>query len=164
MSYIIPFKKRPIKVGQGFHEGSHRDWVEDNEDMSYSVDFLLPEGTELVASREGVVTKVKDTGKKNYSGRDIKKGEEAYKKHMNEIEIKHTDGTYASYAHLKHKGSYVKISEKVKQGQKIGLSGNTGWSSDPHLDFSVFRKNYNGRKIKTVKFKFKDYDSSLENK
>ena len=107
MSYIIPFKKRPIKIGQGFNVGSHRDWAEDQEDMTYSVDFLLPEGTELIASREGKVTKVKDIGKKNYAGKDPAKGEEAYKKHMNEIEIKHSDGTYASYAHLKNKGSFL---------------------------------------------------------
>ncbi|MFH1638406.1 MAG: hypothetical protein ABIB71_08325 [Candidatus Woesearchaeota archaeon] len=94
MSYIIPFKKRPVKIGQGFKGMSHRDWPE--EDMTFSVDFLLPEGTEIIASREGEVTKVKDTGKKNYSGKDPAKGEGAYKNHMNEIEIKHKDGTYAS--------------------------------------------------------------------
>lgn len=132
--------------------------------MTYSVDFELPEGTVLIASRAGEITKVKDTGDKNYSGKNFKKGEEAYKKHMNEIEIKHRDGTYASYAHLKYKGTFVKIGEKVKQGQKIGLSGNTGWSSDPHLDFSVFKKDYQNRKIKTIKFKFKDYNLSLEDK
>lgn len=164
MSYRIPFKKRPVKIGQGFHGTSHRDWPEDKEDMTYSVDFELPVGTDLIASRGGEITKVKTSGKKNYSGKNIKKGDEAYKKEMNEIEIRHSDGTYASYAHLKHKGSFVKVGEKIKQGQKIGLSGNTGWSSDPHLDFSVFRKNYKSRKIKTIKFKFKDYPFPLENK
>ncbi len=158
MTYIIPFKKRPVRIGQGFNEGSHRDWSEDNEDMTYSVDFLLPVGTELIASRGGTVVKVKDSGKKNYSDKDEKKGEDAYKNHMNFIEIKNSDGTYASYSHIKYKGSLVKVKDKVKQGQPIGYSGNTGWSSEPHLDFNVFRKNYNGRKIKTIKFKFKDYD------
>jgi len=157
MSYIIPFTKRPIKIGQGFNKGSHKDWHEDKEDMSYSIDFLLPEGTDIIASREGKVTKIKDKGKNNYSGKDLLKGEEAYKNDMNEIEIKHNDETYASYAHLKHKGSFVKIGNKVKQGQKIGLSGNTGWSSTPHLDFSIYKKNYKNRKIKTIKFNFKDY-------
>jgi len=128
MKYIIPFKKRPIKIGQSFNEGSQEDWPEDSEDMTYSIDFLLPEG------------------------------KEAYKNHTNEIEIKHGDGTYASYSHPKHKGSFVKVGEKVKQGQKIGLSGNTGWSPAPHLDFSVFRKNYKNRKIKTIKFSFKHHD------
>jgi len=118
---------------------------------------LLPEGTEIIASRAGIVSKVKDKGRGNYSGKDIKKGQEAYKKQMNEIEIKHSDGTYASYAHLKYKSAFVKVRDKVKQGQVIGLSGNTGWSTEPHLDFSVLKKNYKFRKIKTIRFKFKDY-------
>ena len=134
---------------------------EDKEDMTYSVDFLLPIGTKVIASRTGKVTKVKVSGTKNYSGKDPIKGEEAYKKHMNEIEIKHWDGTFSAYAHLKNKGAFVKVGKKVKQGQTIGLSGNTGWSSKPHLDFCVFRKNYKKRKIKTIKFKFKDYKKSL---
>jgi murein DD-endopeptidase MepM/ murein hydrolase activator NlpD len=162
IKYIIPFKKRPIRVGQGFNEGSHVDWLEDKEDMTYSVDFLLPEGTELLASRGGEVTKVKKNGTKSYAGKDSVKGEKAYKKHMNEIEIKHNDGTFASYSHLKNKGVFVNVGDKVKQGQVIGLSGNTGWSSEPHLDFCVFKKNYKNRKIKTIKFAFEDYNKSLE--
>ena len=72
MTYIIPFKKLPVKVGQKFNEGSHKKWEEDKEDFTYSMDFLLPEGTEIIASRSGVVTKVKSNGKGNYSGKDIK--------------------------------------------------------------------------------------------
>jgi murein DD-endopeptidase MepM/ murein hydrolase activator NlpD len=163
MNYIIPFKKRPVKIGQGFNQGSHKDWKGDGEDMTYSVDFLLPEGTEIIASKSGIITKVKINGKENYSGKDPAKGEEAYKNHMNEIEIKHSDGTFSSYAHLKYNGAFVKVGDKIEQGHVIGLSGNTGWSSAPHLDFSVFKKNYKGRKIKTIRFNFKDYSKSLEN-
>jgi len=162
--YIIPFNKRPIKIGQGFHGQSHKNWPEDKEDFSYSLDFLLPTNTKIIASREGIVNKVKINSKKNYSGKDIKKGEEAYKKYMNEIVIKHKDGSFASYSHLKYKGSFVNIGNKVKKGQVIGLSGNTGWSSKPHLDFTIFRKNIKGYKIKSIKIKFEDYNKSLENK
>jgi len=162
MTYIIPFKKRPVRIGQGFNGMSHRKWPEDKEDFSYSIDFLLPEGTKIIASRSGVVEALKINGKKNYSGRDLKKGEEAYKKWMNELIIKHSDGTYAAYSHLKYKGSFVKIGDKVKQGQVIALSGNTGWSSAPHLDFTVFKKNSGKYKIKSIKIKFKDYNGHLE--
>jgi murein DD-endopeptidase MepM/ murein hydrolase activator NlpD len=156
MNYIIPFKKRPIKIGQGNNQGSHKYYPKEKADFSYSIDFLLPENTEIIASREGVVTKVKVSGKKNYSEKDSKKGEKAYKKDMNEIEIKHKDKTYASYCHLKNRGSFVKVKNKVKQGQIIGLSGNTGWSSAPHLDFTVFKKDINGLKIKSIKVAFTD--------
>ena len=156
MNYLIPFNKRPVKIGQGNNKGSHKYWPEEKADFRYSTDFLLPEGTEITASREGIVTKVKINGNKNYSEKDSKKGENAYKKDMNEIEIRHSDGTYASYCHLKHKDAFVKVGNKVEQGQIIGLSGNTGWSSAPHLDFTVFKKNVNGLKVKSIKVKFAD--------
>ena len=85
MTYIIPFKKRPIKIGQGFHGRSHRKWPEDKEDFSYSLDFLLHQGTQIIAARSGKITKMKINGRKNYSGKDPTKGEIAYKKEMNEI-------------------------------------------------------------------------------
>jgi murein DD-endopeptidase MepM/ murein hydrolase activator NlpD len=165
MKYIIPFKRRPVRIGQGFNnnKGSHRDWPEDGADMSYSIDFDLPEGTKIIASRGGTIVAVRVEGKKNYSGENIKKGQVACDKWMNEIGIKHSDGTYADYAHVKYKGAFVKVGDKVKQGQVIGLSGNTGWSSEPHLDFCIFRRNYKNRRIKTIKFKFEDYKGSLEN-
>ena len=72
-NYIIPFKKRPIKIRQKFNQGSHRDWTKDKEDMTYSVDFLLSEGTEIIAARGGVITKVEINGKKNYSGKNFEK-------------------------------------------------------------------------------------------
>ena len=162
MTYIIPFKKRPVKIGQGFHGFSHKDWPKDKADMSYSVDFILPEGTKLIASRSGIVAAVYLKGKNNYSGEDIKKGQIACEKWMNELVIEHSDGTSTAYAHLKYKGSSLKVGDKVKQGQVIGLSGNTGWSSEPHLDFTIFKRNYKGRRIKSIKFKFKDYSGSLE--
>lgn len=166
MSYILPFKKRQVKIGQGFNskKGSHRDWPEDSEDMTYSIDFLLPTGTDIIASRGGIVVFVKDSGKKNYQGKDSKKGDYAYKKYMNHMEIKHNDGTYASYSHLDYKSAAVKKGHKVKQGEIIAKSGNTGWSSKPHLDFNIYRKNYKGRKIKTIKFSFSDYKKPLYEK
>jgi hypothetical protein len=52
------------------------------------------------------------------------------------LEVK--DDTMANYYHLKKGGSKVKVGDKVAAGQAIGLSGNTGWSSGPHLHFQVF--------------------------
>ncbi|MFF3686687.1 peptidoglycan DD-metalloendopeptidase family protein [Streptomyces sp. NPDC002187] len=53
----------------------------------------------------------------------------------NQVVIQHTDGTYSQYAHL----SSLSISsgESVTGGQQIGLSGNTGNSSGPHLHFEI---------------------------
>src|SRR6185295_3881569 len=52
---------------------------------------------------------------------------------------KSTDGTLGHYVHLKKAGCQVHIGDKVTVGQWIGLSGNTGYSTGPHLHFAVFK-------------------------
>jgi len=55
------------------------------------------------------------------------------------VAINHDDGLVTLYGHL----SDVNVSrgEKVKEGEKIGISGNTGTSTGPHLHFSVFAED-----------------------
>jgi murein DD-endopeptidase MepM/ murein hydrolase activator NlpD len=49
----------------------------------------------------------------------------------------HTDGSMALYAHLAENGALVHPGQHVETGQRIGLSGNTGYSTAPHLHFAV---------------------------
>ena len=53
--------------------------------------------------------------------------------------ILHDDGTYALYAHLNTNTIRVKPGDHVQRGQYIADSGNTGYSSGPHLHFAVIR-------------------------
>jgi murein DD-endopeptidase MepM/ murein hydrolase activator NlpD len=162
MNYIIPFKERPVVIYQGFcGKISHMNYPEVGNDMRYSIDFLLPVGTEIIASREGVVVLVKDEGKKKYGGYNSKLINKAFIEWMNVIEILHDDGSIGAYSHLKHKGSFVKVGDRVEQGQVIGLSGLTGWIKTPHLDFCVYKWIAETYKIKTIKIKFKDYKGAL---
>ena len=77
------------------------------------------------------------TGTKVLSAAD---GEVAYQGWMtgygNLIIISHGSEVTTFYAHLK--SSTVKKGDIVKQGQVIGYSDNTGWSTGPHLHFSVY--------------------------
>jgi murein DD-endopeptidase MepM/ murein hydrolase activator NlpD len=43
----------------------------------------------------------------------------------------------AVYAHLAQDGADVRLGEHVRRGQRIGRSGNTGFSGGPHLHFVV---------------------------
>jgi murein DD-endopeptidase MepM/ murein hydrolase activator NlpD len=57
----------------------------------------------------------------------------------NYILIRHADGTLANYAHLQKNGGLVKAGQHVRAGEQIGWSGNTGFSTGPHLHFCVFK-------------------------
>ena len=53
------------------------------------------------------------------------------------MRIVHDDGTMALYAHLREGGVLVRVGQRVEKGQQIGLSGNTGFTSGPHLHFAL---------------------------
>jgi len=56
----------------------------------------------------------------------------------NYVVIKHNDGVYSMYGHLKNQSSAtLKIGDKVKSGQKIGSIGTSGSSFFPHLHFEI---------------------------
>ena len=46
-------------------------------------------------------------------------------------------GRYAFYAHLKPGSLRVRVGERVKRGQVVGLVGNSGNSTEPHLHFHI---------------------------
>ena len=59
--------------------------------------------------------------------------------HENHVNVQHEDGTVARYAHLTNLGALVQVGDLVRQGQPIGLSGDTGNSRAPHLHFDLTR-------------------------
>lgn len=50
------------------------------------------------------------------------------------ITIKHEKGLYSVYGHLS--ASYVKEDDRIEMGQLLGLVGNTGYSTGPHLHWA----------------------------
>lgn len=89
----------------------------------------MPIGTEIVASSDGEVVLVEE----QFSDTDHIPG------HENVIVVLHDDGTFARYLHLTKNGALVDIGDSVYQLDVIGLSGNSGISTGPHLHFDVMR-------------------------
>ena len=75
----------------------------------------------------------------------------------NYIYVFHNDGTIAEYVHIKKGSARVKVGDFVNQGQVIADSGNVGWSTGPHLHFSVFIQRLRGcRDYIETRFKLED--------
>jgi murein DD-endopeptidase MepM/ murein hydrolase activator NlpD len=55
----------------------------------------------------------------------------------NHVMIRHANGEYSTYLHLKNGSPTVKVGDSVKQGQQIGELGHSGNSTEPHLHFQV---------------------------
>ena len=100
-------------------------------DSYYAVDMSMPIGTDIVAARGGVVF---DVASSNFSGG---LDPERDGPNANVVRILHDDGSYAIYAHLNTNSIRVKPGDVVRRGEYIADSGNTGFSSGPHLHFAV---------------------------
>lgn len=87
----------------------------------------MPIVSPVIAARDGEVIKVEE---RNLDGTRVL-GEE------NVVIIKHSDGTFARYFHPTKPGALVSTGDKVAQGTRIALSGNSGASAGPHLHFDV---------------------------
>ncbi len=126
--YRMPFGKgKAVTVMQQF-KGSFSHNVPHS---FYAVDFTMKIGTPVHAAREGKV--VYYDNHFTEGGRDREK----YMDKGNRIMILHDDGTIATYNHLNKDGVIVSLGQTVERGQHIGYSGNTGFSTKPHLHFVV---------------------------
>ena len=146
--------RAPFSVGKSFSitqtypdSSTHR-----TRDSMYAVDVAMPVGTDIVAARDGIVFDVAST---NFKG-----GPDAgqFANLANLVRILHDDGTFAVYAHLNWNSIRVRPGEQVRAGQYIADSGNTGFSSGPHLHFAVQRNM--GMRVDSVPIAFRGASSS----
>lgn len=127
-SYVYSLPYRP---GSGFLVSqSYNGRFSHHGDSRYAIDFAMPEGTPVVAAREGTVVAVRSN---STVGGPNRKYEDA----ANYVVIEHADGTFGEYLHLYPHSVRVQPGERVRRGQLLALSGNTGFSSGPHLHFMV---------------------------
>jgi murein DD-endopeptidase MepM/ murein hydrolase activator NlpD len=142
--YAMPFGPGRYVVMQG-PRGTFSHFAGSGSENA--VDWTVPEGTIVCAARAGRVVGVKQDS--TVGGPDRK-----WRPFANYIVIKHEDGTFADYVHLQPGGAMVNLGDEVTVGQPIGLSGKTGFTSAPHLHFSVFQ-TLDGKTKLTLPFRLK---------
>lgn len=128
----LPFESgKSYKILQGFN-GSFTHTKLNNR---FALDFQMAVGEKICSVADGIVIEVV-SGYKNGGVSDQWNGFDNY------IWIYHPELNLISvYAHLKFKGSLVEVGDRVKANQAIGLSGNTGYSTEPHLHFAMLKLN-----------------------
>jgi len=148
-SYRPPLRPdQPLRVGQGFtgefsHQAPH---------SRHAVDFTLPTGTPVLAARAGTVMDVERYFHR--AGQDP----EIDGPRANYVRILHDDGSMGVYAHLDYNGVIVRPGQQVEAGQQIGRSGNTGFSTGPHLHFAV--QVNRDMELVSIPFEMLDHDGT----
>lgn len=120
---IPPMNPDPKKYRFTSQFGYRRDPFTGRSKRHTGVDFAMKPGNPIYSTGDGVVESVKF---------------ELFG-YGNQVVIDHGFGYKTRYAHLKSVG--VAEGMKVKRGECIGLSGNSGRSSGPHLHYEVLYRN-----------------------
>ncbi len=113
--------KKLERVASGY--GWRVDPIYKIQKFHEGMDFTCPVGTEVYVTGDGTVAAVNFT----FGG------------YGNEIIVNHGYGYKTRYAHLSR--FKVKVGQKVKRGDVIGNTGNTGKSTGPHLHYEVLKNN-----------------------
>ncbi len=148
--YRLPFVgNKNFFITQGFN-GEFSHFGDQNQ---YALDIAMPEGSDVLAARAGVVM---DIAEDFYDGgvdaKNMQRG--------NYIRILHDDGTMAIYAHLQLESVTVSRGQRVNVMQKIAASGNTGFTSGPHLHFAV--QVNTGLNLKSIPFKLRHKSGAIK--
>jgi len=122
--YALPYDKSH-KVSQGFNGNTSHKGT-----SKYAIDFAMPIGTPVLASRAGKVVEIVQRHDKHGMGLDMRS-------FANYVIIEHADKTLGRYFHLKQNSVSVTLGAEVKAGDLLALSGDTGRTSGAHLHFVV---------------------------
>ena len=123
--YPLPYR---VSITDAY--GRRINPISGHRTFHHGTDFAAGSGTAIYASRSGTVT---DAGYDDVYGYSVT--------------INHGDGYSSLYAHMTH--FVVSSGDYVTQGQVIGYVGSTGWSTGPHLHFSIY---YNGSSVNPMNY------------
>jgi murein DD-endopeptidase MepM/ murein hydrolase activator NlpD len=142
-NYALPYVGENHQVLQGaFGTFSHQA----GSGSENAIDFAMPIGSRVCAIRDGTVAAF-------WQDSDIGGSDPTNRPYANYLVLAHGDGTFAEYVHLKKNGVLVKLGEQIHMHDVVALSGNTGYSSEPHLHVGVFR-NVDGTNRTSIPIQF----------
>jgi murein DD-endopeptidase MepM/ murein hydrolase activator NlpD len=147
--YKLPFPGgSKFEVCQGYnHSGGTHSGA-----AAYAWDFCMPIGSPVTAARGGTVRAVRQDSKVGGWGPQ-------FADDANYVVVDHGDGTSGLYMHLMFNGARVKPGDQVRVGQLIAYSGNTGWTSAPHLHFMVMQTEADNVYSQSIPVLFQDVPS-----
>jgi murein DD-endopeptidase MepM/ murein hydrolase activator NlpD len=112
----------------------------------HAFDFVMPTGTGVYAARSGIVIEIAD----EYYSAGLDPDTDLAR--ANIVRVLHDDGTMSLYAHLNWNSIRVRPGQAIERGEYLADSGNTGFSSGPHLHF-VVQRNVGGA-IESIPIEF----------
>lgn len=171
--FILPFKGEwfafwggtNVLVNYHYEYESQRyayDFIMMKEDKSFGGDEAVNEsyyafGAEVVAPASGRVVSVVNDIKDNEPVGAMNASQPA----GNYVVIDHGNQEYSILAHLKYGSIQVKAGDQVEQGDLLGLCGNSGNSSEPHLHFQV-SDSPDLFQSKSIRVRFKGYPDVIQ--
>ena len=123
---MIPIKCDGVRISSNYGNRTYYYKGKKVKDFHCGIDLVPKKCTgkeTILAFEKGEVTQVHTTGEQY--------GKACF------VRIKHENGLYTLYYHLKSKSICVKVGQKVKKGDKIGVIGTTGQSTGIHLHFQI---------------------------
>lgn len=133
-SGLLSYPVKKVTITQKYGKTKFTRWYT----FHNGVDFGMPVGTDVLSAADGKVVAIGNNGRYAY-GRYIA--------------VDHGNGLVTMYGHLS--ATKKSVGTKVKRGEVIAKSGNTGYSTGPHLHFTVFStKSFDvvpSSKVKSVK-------------
>jgi murein DD-endopeptidase len=124
------------------------DWVELNADATTHTGNAADNknyrayGAEIHSVADGIVTETKDGIPQNSPGANSRAVPITLETiGGNHVIVDIGEGRFAFYAHMQPGSLRVKVGEKVKRGDVLGLVGNSGNSTEPHLHFHICNAN-----------------------
>lgn len=149
--FVLPYREgHSYKIIQGYCPPNptwgHHGW--------FAYDFGFPNQDTVFASREGRVWFVREN-QPNIGG-NCSGGKE------NTIFVIHDDGTVMNYVHLYPDGAFPERGDHVVAGEPIGLSGNSGCSSGPHLHVTLYRDSTDFNRPSSLPFNYRNAIGPLD--